>query len=124
MVNRGGGGQAGKQAAEIIEIRALLEFQMKVLLGEVEMSEAMLVHEFDNSTDFLEFHGKCGVGSEGVTGVARRALLRSWKLGVVGKQRQAGRDGGERQDFKTQDARRKMEILRFWIGGCGMGRVG
>ena len=63
MVSWSGGGQAGKQATQVIEIRALLEFQMKVLLGEVEMSEAMLVHEFDDSTDFLEVHGSCGVGS-------------------------------------------------------------
>jgi hypothetical protein len=29
---------------------------MKVLLGEVEMSEPVLVHEFDDSADFLEVH--------------------------------------------------------------------
>lgn len=27
------------------------------------MSEAVLIHEFDDATDFLEFHGKKGVGS-------------------------------------------------------------
>ena len=60
-MDRGGGGllggQGGKKAAEVLKVRAFLEFEMKVLLGEVEMSEPVLVHEFDDSTDFLEVHG-------------------------------------------------------------------
>jgi hypothetical protein len=31
---------------------------MKVLLREVEVGEAVLIHEFDDFADFLEFHGK------------------------------------------------------------------
>jgi hypothetical protein len=29
---------------------------MKVLFGEVEHGQAMLVHQFNDFTDFLEFH--------------------------------------------------------------------
>jgi hypothetical protein len=37
---------------------------VKVLLGEVKVSEAVLIHEFDDATDFLEVHseGRLGVG--------------------------------------------------------------
>lgn len=48
--------ESGKQTFEIVEIRAFFQFQMKVLLGEVEVGEPVLIHEFDDSTDFLEFH--------------------------------------------------------------------
>jgi hypothetical protein len=51
-----------EEAAEVIEIRAFLELEVKVLLGEVEVSEAMLIHEFDDAADFLEFHGAEGLG--------------------------------------------------------------
>jgi hypothetical protein len=37
---------------------------VKVLFGEVEVGEPVLIHEFDDSTDFLEFHvlRRLGVG--------------------------------------------------------------
>ena len=54
--SRGGYRHGGKQATEIIEIRALFKLEVKVFFGEVEMSESVLIHEFDNSTDFLEVH--------------------------------------------------------------------
>ncbi len=57
------GGKSGKQAAEIIEVGTLLQLEVEVLLGEVEMSEAVLIHKLDDATDFLEFHGEKGVGS-------------------------------------------------------------
>jgi hypothetical protein len=58
------GRQAGKEAPEVIEVSAFFQFELKVLFREVELREAVLVHEFDDSTDFLEFHGKkrFGVG--------------------------------------------------------------
>ena len=63
-VGRGrAGGHGGEQAAEVVEVRAFFELEVKVLLGEVEVGEPVLVHEFDDSTDFLEFHGVEKVGS-------------------------------------------------------------
>ena len=50
----GSGGQAGEQAAEVIDVGAFFQLEVKVLLGEIEKSETVLVHELDDSTDFLE----------------------------------------------------------------------
>ena len=57
------GWQSGEQAAKIIKVGTLFQFEMKVLFGEIEVSEAVLIHEFDDATDFLEFHDEKGVGS-------------------------------------------------------------
>jgi hypothetical protein len=35
---------------------------MKVFLGEIEKSEPVLIHEFDDAADFLEVHGGKKVG--------------------------------------------------------------
>ena len=45
-------------------IGAFFQLEVKVLLGEVEESEPVLIHEFDDATDFLEVHGegRLGVG--------------------------------------------------------------
>ena len=57
------GGKGGKEAAEVVEVGAFFQLEVEVLLGEIEMSEAVLIHEFDDATDFLEFHDEKGVGS-------------------------------------------------------------
>ena len=49
----GGGGHAGQQGAQIVEIRPFLEFEVEVFFGEIEMGETMFVHELDDFTDFL-----------------------------------------------------------------------
>ena len=54
------GGKSGKQAAQVIEVGPLFELEVKVLFGEVEMGEPVLVHEFDDSADFLEVHDEKG----------------------------------------------------------------
>jgi hypothetical protein len=74
---RATGGECGHEAAEIVKIRAFFQFQVKVLFGEVEVGEPVLIHEFDDSTDFLEFHGEkelvVGVlGGRAVRSVTRR----------------------------------------------------
>jgi hypothetical protein len=60
------GRERGEQAAEIIEVRAFLEFEVKVPFGEVEVGEPVLIHEFDDAADFLEFHDerRFGVGMD------------------------------------------------------------
>jgi hypothetical protein len=62
---------------------------VKVFLGEVEKSEPVLIHEFDNSTDILDVHGERKVGV-GVGEVYRAGALRSWKLRGPGNGSQAG----------------------------------
>lgn len=57
------GGDGGEQAAQVVEVGTFFQFQVEILLGEVEMGEPVLVHEFDDSTDFLEFHGRKKVES-------------------------------------------------------------
>lgn len=52
------GWQAGEEATKIVQIRAFFQLQVKVLLGEIEVGEAVLIHEFDDFADFLEFHDK------------------------------------------------------------------
>ena len=54
----GEGGEGGKDSTQVVEVRALLELEVEVAFGEVEMGEPVLIHELDDSTDFLEFHGK------------------------------------------------------------------
>jgi hypothetical protein len=58
------GRQGGEQAAEVVEVRAFFEFEVKVPFGEVEVGEPVLIHELDDAADFLEFHGerRLGVG--------------------------------------------------------------
>jgi len=58
------GRQAGEQATKIIKIRAFLELEVEVLLGEIKEGEPVLVHEFDNAADFLEVHGEKRFGVE------------------------------------------------------------
>lgn len=53
---------AGREAPEGICIHSLLEHELEVFLGEVEMGEPVLIHEFDDVTDFLEVHDVCRLG--------------------------------------------------------------
>ena len=57
------GRKSGEQAAEVVEVGTFFQLEVEVLLSEVEMSEAVLIHELDDATDFLEFHDEKGVGS-------------------------------------------------------------
>ena len=70
------------------------------------MSEAVLIHEFDDATDFLEVHseGRLNVGWDTA---ARGAALVPQRLGGGGKERQAG-------TRRTQD-------LKFGISDFRMG---
>jgi hypothetical protein len=66
--NRGGGrvsrgvagGKGREQTAEIVKVGTFFQLEVKVLLGEVEMGEPVLIHEFDDAADFLEFHDEKG----------------------------------------------------------------
>jgi hypothetical protein len=60
------GRQGGEQAAEVVEVGAFFQLEVKVLLGEVEVGEPVLIHEFDDAADFLEVHGerRFGVGMD------------------------------------------------------------
>ena len=55
------GRKSGKEAAEVIEVSPLFELEVKVLLGEVEVGEPVLIHEFDDAADFLEVHDERGL---------------------------------------------------------------
>jgi hypothetical protein len=57
-VGRGDGRKAGEKTSEIIKVRAFFQFEVKVLFGEVEVGQPVLIHEFDDSADFLKFHDK------------------------------------------------------------------
>ncbi len=59
-----GGRKRGHERAKVIEVSTFFQFQVKVLLGEVEVGEPVLIHKFDNSANFLEVHGvrRLGVG--------------------------------------------------------------
>jgi alpha-D-ribose 1-methylphosphonate 5-triphosphate synthase subunit PhnI len=58
------GGEGGEQAAEVVEVAAFFELEVKVPFGEVEVGEPVLIHELDDAADFLEFHSgrRLGVG--------------------------------------------------------------
>lgn len=49
-------GKGGEEAAEIIQVSAFFQLEVEVPFGQVEVGEPVLIHEFDDSTDFLEFH--------------------------------------------------------------------
>lgn len=55
----GGGGrwQAGEKTAELIHVSTFFQLEVKILLGEIEERESVLIHEFYDATDFLEVHG-------------------------------------------------------------------
>ena len=49
--------QAPSRPRSALEVGALLELQVEVLLLEMEVGQPMLVHELDDLADFLEVHG-------------------------------------------------------------------
>ena len=55
--SRGNGWQRGKNRPELFGIGTLFQGQVEVLFGQVEHGQTMLVHQFDDFTDFLEVHG-------------------------------------------------------------------
>ena len=84
----GGGRKAGEQAAEVVEIGAFFQLQVKIFFAEVEQGEPVLVHEFDDFADFRKVHCRDGLGL--VLEPVRRESSRTVMLGDGGKKRQAG----------------------------------
>jgi hypothetical protein len=98
--------EACEQAAEIVQVRTFLKLEVKVLFGEVEVGEPVLIHEFDDSTDFLEVHGKESWSSVRIRGcpAGRASFEEARRTGETASSGNAGRS-------------RARPVSSWWGGG-------